>query len=96
MVQPLLNFLTHTITTTLGSLLVGWYARRYYMFWRYGPPKDSIEIVRESLMYKVATERAITKLTDNEKRELEKEVTEVMKQEYGDNASFEIRDIDNE
>lgn len=96
MEQALLNILTHTITTILGSLAVGWLARRYYINWRYGPPKDSVEIVRDSLMYKIAAEQAIGRLTTEEKLALEKEVTEVMEEHYGEGSEFRITDVEEE
>ena len=96
MEQALLNVLTHTVTTILGSLAVGWLARRYYINWRYGPPKDSVEIVRDSLMYKIAAEQAINRLTVEEKLALEEEVTEEMKEHYGEGSVFRITDVEDE
>lgn len=95
-VQSLLNVLTHPVTTTLSSVAIGWFAWSYYVNWRYGAPKGQPELVRDSLMHKIAAERAIQRLTLDQKRGLEAEVDAEMKEHFGDEAAFEIRALDDE
>jgi hypothetical protein len=95
-VQSLLNVLTHPATSALFALATGWFGRSYYVNWRYGAPKGQTDLVRDSLMHKIAAERAIKRLTLDQKRGLEAEVDAEMKEHFGDEAAFEIRALDDE
>lgn len=84
--------LSHWLTDLVVYFALGWFVRGYYRQWRYGRTKKNVENIHEAIFHKLAAERALTYLSEQQVVALEKELNAALDEHGYDNVDCRIKE----
>lgn len=94
MIQQVIQIATHPAVAIVASILTGWLTRKAYMNWRYGPPRNKPELIRDTITHQILADRAVERLDIEEIEALETEVQDELESAFGEDICFQITALD--